>query len=204
MTAAAVGAAANPPPISPPFWTLVQAFCKITLDPGAGADRFSHIDQSKDVQMQTWAPGDRCYCWEPLFVPRKPGTPGYTGECRLPAGQHSSFCVHAGRAGVRCPLLQLAGQPARAHTHSRLALAGAHAGAEDDGWLIGSFSNAATDRGHLAIFDARDIAQGPIASIQLPHHLPTGLHGSWCEEYFGPPAGSAAPKWAQPNRIRPL
>ncbi|MBT8115019.1 MAG: carotenoid oxygenase family protein [Arenicella sp.] len=29
------------------------------------------------------------------------------------------------------------------------------------------------------VFDAKDIAQGPIARIKLPHRVPAGFHGLW-------------------------
>ncbi|MBE9062182.1 carotenoid oxygenase family protein [cf. Phormidesmis sp. LEGE 11477] len=57
---------------------------------------------------------------------------------------------------------------------------------EDDGWVLLWIYNAAGDRTELAIFDAKDIAPGPIATLKLKHHIPYGLHGSFVSEYFGP------------------
>ena len=51
--------------------------------------------------------------------------------------------------------------------------------AEDDGYLVTFVSNLNTGKGECAIFDARDIAPGPIARVILPDHVPTGTHAFW-------------------------
>jgi len=56
--------------------------------------------------------------------------------------------------------------------------------AEDDGWLLSLFYNAATERSELVILDARDLTPGPIARLHLRHHVPYGLHGSFTPKYF--------------------
>ena len=53
--------------------------------------------------------------------------------------------------------------------------------AEDDGWILGLFYNAERRCSELAILDAQHIAQGPIATLKLPHHIPYGLHGHFTE-----------------------
>ncbi|ASC73905.1 Apocarotenoid-15,15'-oxygenase [Halomicronema hongdechloris C2206] len=58
--------------------------------------------------------------------------------------------------------------------------------AEDDGWLLLLLYNAARRCSDLAIFEAGDIQQGPLARLLLAHHVPYGLHGSFTECYFGP------------------
>jgi len=79
---------------------------------------------------------------------------------------------------------------------------------EDDGWLLCTVYDAAAGRGTLCIFDAaRPLGGGPVARIRLPHHLPSGLHGSWAEGIFNGDKGEgagAAPKWREPTRIRAL
>jgi carotenoid cleavage dioxygenase len=50
---------------------------------------------------------------------------------------------------------------------------------EDDGYLLTFVTNMNTGKGECAIFDARDIAPGPIARIILPHQVPTGTHACW-------------------------
>ena len=49
--------------------------------------------------------------------------------------------------------------------------------AEDDGVLMGFVYDAPTDRSELAILDAQTLQD--VASIKLPHRVPTGFHGNW-------------------------
>jgi len=62
--------------------------------------------------------------------------------------------------------------------------------AEDDGWLLALIYNAARRCSDLIILDAQDLAKGPIARLNLQHHVPYGLHGSFVSEYFGPTAAA--------------
>lgn len=48
---------------------------------------------------------------------------------------------------------------------------------EAEGWLLGINSSAARSR--LVIFDASAVAQGPVASVELPQRVPAGFHGDW-------------------------
>ena len=57
--------------------------------------------------------------------------------------------------------------------------------AEDDGWVLLWIYNAERNRTELAVFDAADIAAGPTAKMNLKHHVPYGLHGSFTPEHFG-------------------
>ena len=57
---------------------------------------------------------------------------------------------------------------------------------EDDGWILLWLYNSEHHRTELAIFDAKDITTGPIAKLNLKHHVPYGLHGSFTSAYFGP------------------
>ncbi|MDE0240531.1 MAG: carotenoid oxygenase family protein [bacterium] len=50
---------------------------------------------------------------------------------------------------------------------------------EDDGWLIGSFLDSSTARSGVAVFDARGVADGPLAQAWLPFPLPLGFHGQF-------------------------
>jgi all-trans-8'-apo-beta-carotenal 15,15'-oxygenase len=56
---------------------------------------------------------------------------------------------------------------------------------EDAGWLMTLVYNAAHHRSDLAILDGEDLEKGPLACLHLKHHIPYGLHGSWCDRYFG-------------------
>ena len=51
--------------------------------------------------------------------------------------------------------------------------------AEGDGWLTAVVWRAAEDRSDLLVFEALDIAKGPIAIAQMPRRVPFGFHGNW-------------------------
>lgn len=53
--------------------------------------------------------------------------------------------------------------------------------AEGDGWLTAVIWRAAENRSDLAIFEAQDIAKGPIATAQMPRRIPFGFHGNWAD-----------------------
>lgn len=74
---------------------------------------------------------------------------------------------------------------------------------EDDGWLLVTVHDAVADKGQLVILDARSPSKGPVATITLPHFLPAALHGSFSSEVFGA-TSDAAPRWAEPNKVRAL
>lgn len=50
---------------------------------------------------------------------------------------------------------------------------------EGDGWLLTNIYDEARDASRLALFDAENLAAGPIASARLPHRVPVGFHGAW-------------------------
>lgn len=50
---------------------------------------------------------------------------------------------------------------------------------EDDGYVINMVTDSNTWKSEALIFNAKDIAHGPIARIQLPHRVPAGFHASW-------------------------
>jgi carotenoid cleavage dioxygenase-like enzyme len=51
--------------------------------------------------------------------------------------------------------------------------------AEDEGYLLGYLYDRRTDRSQLAVFDASDLARGPLARVHLPQRVPFGFHGLW-------------------------
>jgi len=51
--------------------------------------------------------------------------------------------------------------------------------AEGDGWIVALIYRGATDRSDFAVFDAQDIAAGPIALAHIPRRVPHGFHGNW-------------------------
>ena len=53
-------------------------------------------------------------------------------------------------------------------------------GAEEGaGFLLTLIYRGVENRSDLAVFDARDVARGPVALGQLPHRVPYGFHGNW-------------------------
>jgi carotenoid cleavage dioxygenase-like enzyme len=50
---------------------------------------------------------------------------------------------------------------------------------EGDGWVIATVYRGAEDRSDLVVFDAQDIAAGPIAAAEVPRRVPFGFHGNW-------------------------
>jgi carotenoid cleavage dioxygenase len=50
---------------------------------------------------------------------------------------------------------------------------------EGDGWVLSVIIRGAENRSDIAIFEARDIARGPIGLAKLPRRVPFGFHGNW-------------------------
>ncbi len=50
---------------------------------------------------------------------------------------------------------------------------------EGQGYLISTVYRAAENRSDLAIFDAENLRDGPLACAELPHRVPFGFHGNW-------------------------
>ena len=53
------------------------------------------------------------------------------------------------------------------------------ASAEDDGYVITLVTDSNDWSSHCLVFDATDIAVGPIARVRLPGRVPAGFHASW-------------------------
>lgn len=76
---------------------------------------------------------------------------------------------------------------------------------EDDGWVLATVHNAATDKGELVILDAKRISEGPVATIKLPHHLAAGLHGSFSPKLLLKGwEEAAAREWREYNTVRAI
>jgi carotenoid cleavage dioxygenase len=50
---------------------------------------------------------------------------------------------------------------------------------EGDGWVATVCYRAASDEAAFILFDARRIADGPIATARVPRRVPYGFHGNW-------------------------
>ena len=48
---------------------------------------------------------------------------------------------------------------------------------EDDGWLVGPYLDYVQGSSGIAVFDARSVADGPVARARLDYPLPLALHG---------------------------
>ena len=51
--------------------------------------------------------------------------------------------------------------------------------AEGEGSLLAVVYRAREDRSELVVFEARDVAAGPIATAMMPRRVPFGFHGNW-------------------------
>jgi carotenoid cleavage dioxygenase len=51
--------------------------------------------------------------------------------------------------------------------------------AEGDGWVVSVVYRGNEDRSDFLVFDALDLAAGPVAAAQLPRRVPFGFHGNW-------------------------
>jgi carotenoid cleavage dioxygenase-like enzyme len=52
---------------------------------------------------------------------------------------------------------------------------------EGDGWIVQICNRLDEYRAELLIFEALDIAKGPVAQIQIPFRMRFGLHGNWAD-----------------------
>jgi len=50
---------------------------------------------------------------------------------------------------------------------------------EGDGWVVCVVHRGADDVSELQVFDAQDIAAGPIGAARVPRRVPFGFHGNW-------------------------
>ena len=54
-----------------------------------------------------------------------------------------------------------------------------HDAGEGDGWLLALVYRGSQDRSDLLVFDAGDVAKGPIGVAHVPRRVPYGFHGNW-------------------------
>ncbi|PRW59430.1 Apocarotenoid-15,15 -oxygenase [Chlorella sorokiniana] len=57
---------------------------------------------------------------------------------------------------------------------------------EDDGWLLSVGFHSGTQESFLVILDAQQLEAGPVATLRFRRPVPSGLHGCWTSEYYGP------------------
>ncbi|MYI02189.1 MAG: hypothetical protein F4122_06635 [Gammaproteobacteria bacterium] len=52
---------------------------------------------------------------------------------------------------------------------------------ETGGWILGSAFDWSQGKQILNLFDAEAVADGPVATAELPYAIPLGLHGKFVE-----------------------
>jgi all-trans-8'-apo-beta-carotenal 15,15'-oxygenase len=57
---------------------------------------------------------------------------------------------------------------------------------EDEGLLLGIVYDHQRGRSALVVLDAQTMASGPLCRLWFEHPVVHGLHGSWCQDYYGP------------------
>jgi carotenoid cleavage dioxygenase len=50
---------------------------------------------------------------------------------------------------------------------------------EGDGWITAVIYRGEARVSDFAVFEARDIAKGPIGTARAPRRVPFGFHGNW-------------------------
>lgn len=50
---------------------------------------------------------------------------------------------------------------------------------EGDGWILVQVHSDEAEKNFLAVFDAGNLAAGPLAQVHLRHHVPLSFHGFW-------------------------
>lgn len=50
---------------------------------------------------------------------------------------------------------------------------------EGDGWVVSVVYRGETDTSDMVVFEAQDMAAGPIATAKMPRRVPFGFHGNW-------------------------
>ncbi|MET9697348.1 carotenoid oxygenase family protein [Streptomyces sp. NPDC006529] len=56
---------------------------------------------------------------------------------------------------------------------------------EDDGYLLAVISDLVADASQLLVLDASAPGAGPLATVELPRRVPSGIHGSWIPDAPG-------------------
>jgi carotenoid cleavage dioxygenase len=92
------------------------------------------------------------------------------GDVRFDAIAHVDL-VTGKRAFYELPLGDASGEP--------IFVPGKAGAAEGDGWLLSVVYRASEDRSDFLVFEAADIAAGPVATAAMPRRVPFGFHGNW-------------------------
>jgi carotenoid cleavage dioxygenase-like enzyme len=60
-----------------------------------------------------------------------------------------------------------------------VVFAPAEGGAPEEGYSVTFRTDADTLRSEFVVLRADDLAAGPVATVELPVRVPSGLHGNW-------------------------
>ena len=143
--------------------------CRWTFDLAGNTDRFTQV-YLDDITGEF-----------PRIDDRRAGLAGRHGwyACAnpdLPMFGALSGVVHVDGQGSRLGQYLL---PAGDTISEPVFVARGDDAAEGDGWLLAVVWRAAENRSDLAVFNATDVAAGPVALVQLGHRVPDGFHGNW-------------------------
>ena len=82
----------------------------------------------------------------------------------LQAGTYERFDYGAGVFGSEAPFAPRSSSPEAP---------------EDAGYVLSFMTDASDWSSSCWIFDAQDVARGPVAKVKLPHRVPAGFHATW-------------------------
>ncbi len=88
--------------------------------------------------------------------------PSTTPTSSSPASTRGSWAGGPGRWGSEAPFAARDGSTG-----------------ETDGYLVSFVNDEAEGRGEINVFDASDVAAGPLARVLLPVRVPSGFHATW-------------------------
>lgn len=120
-------------------------------------------------------------CEYPRIDERRTGLSYRYGFFACSGGPGTGDIFHRGLARFDLAMAQMAvwpGERGVAAAEPVFAPRSAEA-AEGDGWLLTNLYDETKDASCLAVFDAGDVAAGPVARARLDHRVPVGFHGLW-------------------------
>ncbi|KAG2453988.1 hypothetical protein HYH02_001032 [Chlamydomonas schloesseri] len=197
-------------------WAPAQVLVKLKLSPDTGLpppaaaaaaaagqvpfspDSATPLQRRRGGGAEVWSPGDRAFLSPPVFIPKRTaGSVATAFSGYTPPGV-------AAAAAAASPSFRLPGTlpPMETDVEAAAAAAAAEAAArrwqeEQDGWVVVLLNDAQAMRAELCVLDARDLTAGPVAVLELPHHVPHPRALHFTRAYAGP--GLAAPPGWRPR-----
>ena len=140
------------------------AITRARLDPAGGTVRFDTYD---DRITEFPRIDDRLQAHRHRFFSVSAKTPG------RPAGEFNVLLRVDADTGA------IATWESGSKVFDEVVFAPAVGGAPEQGYYVTFRTDLETLRSDWVVLDASDIAAGPIATVELPFRVPSGLHGSW-------------------------